>query len=529
MEGITFNVYKGFYTVNIELIPYATVTTDAEGTILLDALEPDTYYIREIVPEGYEPQAVQSVVVASENTPDNPAIVTFVNVPRPALKIVKESPDGHVEGISFNIYDSLRNYHAGNVLMTVTTTEDGTIQINNLSRSSTYYIEEIVPEGYAPQNVQKIRLTSENTPSNPAIVTFVNVPLSSLKIVKQSPDGKVKDITFNVYQGDANYQNKKIMQTVVSGTDGTIQIDKLTAGVYWIEEIVSDDYEEQEPQRVEVTTANTKDNPAIVTFVNVPLSSLKIIKESEDGNVENITFNIYAGEENYKNGTIFKTVVTGKDGTIQIDKLTAGVYWVQEIVPQGYTKQSDQKVTVTTANTKDNPVVVQFDNWLQRGIISIEKANTSGVALEGATFLLEYSTDNGATWDTVKPTTEDENGIGTCSTVEEDGTLTTGEDGQAVFDGLIVYGVIYRLTETVAPPGYQLLANPVFTGEIVPDDNGVYEIYRTVVNVPTLQMPPTGGNGSVRLICAIATVVASASLLGLGILLKRRKAPESNG
>ena len=383
-------------------------------------------------------------------------------------------------------------------------------------------------DGYEKQPDQKVTVTTKNTYDNPAIVTFVNVPLSSLKIVKQSPDGKVKDITFNVYQGDANYQNKKIMQTVVSGADGTIQIDKLTAGAYWIEEVVSDDYEEQEPQRVEVTTANTKDNPAIVTFVNVPLSALKIIKESEDGNVENITFNIYAGEENYQNGTIFQTIVTGKDGSIQIDKLTAGVYWVQEIVPQGYIKQSDKKITLTTANTKDNPAVVKFDNWLQRGTISIEKTNTSGVAIEGATFLLEYSTDGGETWQKIRGATNDDYWVGTCTTLtdEDAGTVTTGSNGWAIFDDLVVYGVMYRVTETIAPPGYQLLADPVFTGEISANDKGIYEIYCNVVNTPKLQMPPTGGDGSIRLIGAVSMLIATSSLLGLALLLRRR---ESDG
>ncbi|MGM9524561.1 MAG: collagen binding domain-containing protein [Faecousia sp.] len=526
-KNITFKVYQGNANYQNGSV-WKTVSTGIDGSFTIQGIPAGDYWFREVPMDGYEKQPDQKVTVTTKNTYDNPAIVTFVNVPLSSLKIVKQSPDGKVKDITFNVYQGDANYQNKKIMQTVVSGADGTIQIDKLTAGA-YWIEEIVSDDYEEQEPQRVEVTTANTKDNPAIVTFVNVPLSSLKIVKQSPDGKVKDITFNVYQGDANYQNKKIMQTVVSGADGTIQIDKLTAGVYWIEEIVSDDYEEQKPQRVVVTTANTKNNPAVVTFVNVPLSALKIIKESEDGNVENITFNIYAGEENYQNGTIFQTVVTGKDGTIQIDKLTAGVYWVREIVPEGYVAPPDQRVVVTEENTKENPAIVTFVNTLLRGSVSVNKVSTSGVALKGATFLLEYSTDNGATWTAVKPATEDENGIGTCSTVGEDGTLTTGEDGQAVFDGLIVYGVFYRLTETVAPPGYQLLADPVFNGGIVADDDGNYKIYCNVVNTPKLQMPPTGGDGSVRLICAIATVVASASLLGLGLVCKRRKSPESNG
>ena len=498
-------------------------TTDANGKIVFPALVVgQTYTVTEVVKSGWicENNNQKITIQAGTNT------LKFVNK-RLDLKLIKKSPDGNTKNITFNVYQGNANYQNGTVWKTVSTGIDGSFTIQGIPAGD-YWFREVPMDGYEKQPDQKVTVTTKNTYDNPAIVTFVNVPLSSLKIVKQSPDGKVKDITFNVYQGDTNYQNKKIMQTVVSGADGTIQIDKLTAGVYWIEEIVSDDYEEQEPQRVEVTTANTKDNPAIVTFVNVPLSALKIIKESEDGNVENITFNIYAGEENYQNGTIFQTIVTGKDGSIQIDKLTAGVYWVQEIVPQGYIKQSDKKITLTTANTKDNPAVVKFDNWLQRGTISIEKTNTSGVAIEGATFLLEYSTDGGETWQKIRGATNDDYWVGTCTTLtdEDAGTVTTGSNGWAIFDDLVVYGVMYRVTETIAPPGYQLLADPVFTGEISANDKGIYEIYCNVVNTPKLQMPPTGGDGSIRLIGAVSMLIATSSLLGLALLLRRR---ESDG
>ena len=498
-------------------------TTDANGKIVFPALVVgQTYTVTEVVKSGWicENNNQKITIQAGTNT------LKFVNK-RLDLKLIKKSPDGNTKNITFNVYQGNANYQNGTVWKTVSTGIDGSFTIQGIPAGD-YWFREVPMDGYEKQPDQKVTVTTKNTYDNPAIVTFVNVPLSSLKIVKQSPDGKVKDITFNVYQGDANYQNKKIMQTVVSGADGTIQIDKLTAGAYWIEEVVSDDYEEQEPQRVEVTTANTKDNPAIVTFVNVPLSALKIIKESEDGNVENITFNIYAGEENYQNGTIFQTIVTGKDGSIQIDKLTAGVYWVQEIVPQGYIKQSDKKITLTTANTKDNPAVVKFDNWLQRGTISIEKTNTSGVAIEGATFLLEYSTDGGETWQKIRGATNDDYWVGTCTTLtdEDAGTVTTGSNGWAIFDDLVVYGVMYRVTETIAPPGYQLLADPVFTGEISANDKGIYEIYCNVVNTPKLQMPPTGGDGSIRLIGAVSMLIATSSLLGLALLLRRR---ESDG
>ena len=45
------------------------------------------------------------------------------------------------------------------------------------------------------------------------------------------------------------------------------------------------------------------------------------------------------------------------------------------------------------------------------------------------------------------------------------GELTTGADGKATFTGLRADGLIlYRLTETKAPPGMSLLADSILIG-----------------------------------------------------------------
>ncbi|MGM9554566.1 MAG: collagen binding domain-containing protein, partial [Faecousia sp.] len=500
--------------------------TDANGKLVFpNLIVGQTYTVTEVVQDGWVCENNNQTITIQEGTNQ----LTYVNK-RLDLKLIKLSSDGYTSGISFQIFAGDGQHFHGTVWQTVTTGIDGTFVIEGIP-AGVYWFREIVPDGYINQQDQRVVVTERNTYDNPTVVTFTNQQLSALKIVKQSLDGNVEGITFNVYKG---FYTEKIelppYATVTTDAEGTILLGALEPDTYYIKEIVPEGYEPQAVQSVVVASENTPDNPAIVTFVNVPRPSLKIVKESPDGNVEGVSFNIYNGVYNYINGQIMQTVTTTEDGTIQIYNLSSSsTYYIKENVPEGYLPQKVQTIRLNSDNTPSNPAIVTFTNVPIRGCISVNKINTSGVALEGATFLLEYSTDNGATWDAVKPATEDENGVGTCSTIEEDGTLTTGEDGQAVFDGLIVYGVTYRLTETSAPPGYQLLADPVFTGEIVADDNGIYEIYRTVVNVPTLQMPPTGGDGSVRLICAIATVVASASLLGLGLVCKRRKSPESNG
>lgn len=305
-------------------------------------------------------------------------------------------------------------------------------------------------------------------------MTINNVPQTAdLQIIKASPNGNISGIEFYVKDSSG-----KEVGRGTTDANGKLVFKALTIGqTYTVTEVVKSGWIcENNNQQITIKTGTNT-----LTFVNKRLD-LKVIKQSSDGNVSGISFQVFAGETNYNSGTVWKTVATDSDGSFTIEGIPAGDYWVREIVPDGYVAQADQKVTVTDANTSDNPAVVTFINQPMRGSITVNKTNDNDVPLAGAIFLLEYSTDNGATWSSVKPATEEENGIGTCSTVAEDGTLTTGEDGQAVFDELIIYGVSYRVTETKAPEGFQLLAEPVFTGEIEADNDGNYEICRTVVN-----------------------------------------------
>ena len=73
-----------------------------------------------------------------------------------------------------------------------------------------------------------------------------------------------------------------------------------------------------------------------------------------------------------------------------------------------------------------------------------------------------------------------------------DGKLTSGADGEVRFTGLYS-GRLYRVTETKAPKGYQLLTEPVYEGSIRKGDGN--SIRLTVVNAPVFELPMTGSTG----------------------------------
>lgn len=245
-------------------------------------------------------------------------------------------------------------------------------------------------------------------------------------------------------------------------------------------------------------------------------ADLTVRKISEDGNVANISFVLTDAS-----GKELDRKTSGTDGSLRFSGLRIGQrYTVTELVPEGYVciKNSKQITVQAGENT------VQFENRLLRGAISVHKVSTGGKALAGATFLLEFSKD-GVTWAAVKPATSGDNGIGTCVGVAADGTITTSSDGKAVFADLIIFGVMYRLTENKAPAGYQLLTELVFVGSITSEQN--YELTYTVVNAPLLQMPPTGGDGALWMFGAASGLCLSLALLALTpCLLKNKKRQE---
>lgn len=104
--------------------------------------------------------------------------------------------------------------------------------------------------------------------------------------------------------------------------------------------------------------------------------SVKIVKTSEDGKVDNISFTITG------NG-INKTVKTNSNGEFQIDDLKPGVYTVTEQPYDKYVPQESRQVTVVSGEV----AMVNFNNVLKRGDVQVIKSSEDNF-VEGVTFHL---------------------------------------------------------------------------------------------------------------------------------------------
>ena len=133
-----------------------------------------------------------------------------------------------------------------------------------------------------------------------------------------------------------------------------------------------------------VTYAQSVNDP-VKGYLNIKVSygSAKIVKTSEDGKVEGISFTITGNGVN-------KTVQTGAGGTIQIDNLTPGVYTVTEQNYDKYEPQEVRRVTVVSGQI----ATVNFSNVLKRGDLTVTKTSEDGLN-EGVKFHLSGTSLSG--------------------------------------------------------------------------------------------------------------------------------------
>ena len=149
---------------------------------------------------------------------------------------------------------------------------------------------------------------------------------------------------------------------------------KRKAVITWTDEII----EPKSGQLQDIVTYGETVNDPITAYLNVKVSygSAKIVKASEDGNVDGISFHIQG------NG-IDKTVKTANGGQVQVDNLMPGVYTVTEIAENKYEPQETRCITVVSGQT----AIVNFNNKLKRGSLSVTKTSEDGLN-EGVKFHL---------------------------------------------------------------------------------------------------------------------------------------------
>lgn len=170
-----------------------------------------------------------------------------------------------------------------------------------------------------------------------------------------------------------------------------------------------------------VTFGQQVDDP-VKGYISLKVSygGAKIVKVSEDGKVDGITFRIQ-GEG------VDQTVKTANGGVFQLDNLKPGAYTVTETEYEQYEPQEVRRITVVSGQV----TTVTFSNTLRRGDLTVKKTAEDGL-VEGLKFRLTGTSLSG---------------------IEVNEFAVSNENGIAEFKDVLI-GTGYTLEEVDTPTRY---------------------------------------------------------------------------
>ena len=565
LEGAVFSIYATRADAEAKRSPVGTIMTDARGEGTSDSLAPATYYVRETTPPHcYElSDEIQTASVTGGNTvtlneTDMPVTKDFMLKKRSSYTGFMEGNSSYsLAGAQYGVYDSEADANA-DVHRIETLTTDASGNANSSKKYAlgrTLYIKELKASPGYLLDTQAYSVTIAN--SNKNSVSVKEVPTGDaghLRIRKVDGEGtELKTITesaavfkvefftngdwsgtavktwfFKTAEGicwlnDSAYldtsQTNAEFYTDADGTVcfpiGTVKITEITAPTGYVK---------SDAELLAKITQDSSGAPAVwhwttdaggvisyeaegASFKNTPIrGNLKIVKRDayEDIPLSGAGFRLFDG-----GGHLIDEGYTDANGELTFENLLYGSYSYQEFAaPKGY--ELDDTVYPFSI-TEHSVTITQERSDLRRpGTLEVKKQDQNGKPLAGATFLLECSTDNGASWTAVFSRSGDNVQAGGCTSPGlSDGQLTTGDNGSVTFSGLRAdSSILYRLTETQAPVGHSLLGSPLYVGTLPVEISGTaedsetvdgvtccYTLYVTATDDPLFRLPETGGAG----------------------------------
>lgn len=451
-------------------------------------------------PDAYNQQRVVTCVLDTEST-DVEASMT-VTTPKATpkngtIQLTKVDEDGNpLPGISFALYDSNKNEVTNGQT-------DGSGLISFEVPIGDYFYAETatLPHLVLDPTLYPVSINEGGqTVTKTAINEFARGNVSVLKVNEETGE-PMSGVHFQLKDSGGN-----LVAEGDTPEDGTLTFSGLLLGSYTLQETATREGFVLDTTPIPVEVAEHGKTYS-VTANNTPIrGNLKIVKRDayEDTPLFGAGFRLFDS-----GGHLIDEGYTDANGELTFESLLYGGYQYQEFSPpKGY--ELDDTVYPFSITEHGVTITQERDNLRRPGTLEVKKQDQNGKPLAGAVFLLEYSTDNGASWTAVFSRDGDNIQAGGCTNSGlSDGQLSTGDSGSVTFSGLRAdSSILYRLTETQAPVGHSLLGSPLYVGTLPVEINGTaedsetvdgvttcYTLYVTATDDPLFRLPETGGAG----------------------------------
>ena len=361
-------------------------------------------------------------------------------------------------GVTYRLFDS-----AGNKIADVTTGTDGKAVFSDLSFGSYTYQEISALSGYVVDST-KYLITITASALNITATRTNALGKASVEISKVDADSNtpLQGAGFRLYDASGS-------QIAEGYTDanGKLTFADLKMGSYTCKEF-------QAPTGYEL------DDTAFSVVLNQNGKILKVTRENKliTGSIE--ILKVDADTKQPLAGVVYRLFdadgnkiadgTTDANGKVTFDNLKPGSYSYQEISTADGYQLDDTKYDFSLTSENLN-IKVTRENKPVKGCLTVRKVDVTGSSLVGAELLLETSTD-GKAWTEVS-------------------RITTDKTGIAQWTDLKI-GAQYRVTETIAPAGYTLMTEPLFTGAL---DSSNPDVTITACNSAGFVLPFTGSAG----------------------------------
>ena len=506
-----------------------TATTGSDGKAYFKDIEIGTYTLEEISPgNAYilpEPQTVtipgNDIAYATAENVWKHWRATITKVDADTGKAAPQG-DATLNGAEYTLYKSgkeVATYTISNGGFTTDlfpcTADDGVYTLKETKAPSGYKLDETV---YKLKTSYDHYTGAENkfsvTVSDPVIYGKIQLTKYALNTVsgdKQPEEGAM----FTVYLKSAGSYDaaKEAERDIITiGKNGKGISKSLPYGTFCVQQRTGWAGYDRDETVYEVTISKdgqtvTEDHSGhdLTIYNNIWTGRLSILKVDGADNtpLSGAVFTLTGSDSSES------TLTTGEDGTVTFENLLFGIsyVWKETKAPKGYLL-NEGNTGIWSVEEHDAEIRYTARDDRRPGSITVTKQNTDGQPLFGATFLLEYK--DGDTWKPVYHSDSLAKG-GTIANVT-DGKLTTDESGTITFENLWADEEIqYRLTETQAPEGYELLKEPIFEGtlpasypdgkvtatpdEVIDGTAYFYDLPITVQNGHIYTLPMTGGSG----------------------------------